>query len=82
MPYYTNTAGHRFPLPERRLENDDARDADLKEDWKDPSDETLIRFAEENYKEFIQYIIGYDQSLLFDFAVLDNKLDFKEFCGG
>lgn len=77
-----NAAGKRFPLPERLLENDEARHTDPKEDWKDPSDEALVQFAEKNYKKFIQYIIGYDQSLLFDFAVLDNKLDFKEFCGG
>lgn len=82
MPYYMNAAGKRFPLPERPLESGEERHTDPKEDWKDPSDETLIRFAEKNYKKFIQYIIGYDQSLLFDFAVLDNKLDFKEFCGG
>lgn len=72
------------PLPERPLEPADcwAEEAPKCEDWRDPSADALKRFAEEHYQEFIQYIIGYDQSLLFDFAVVDNRYKFKDFCGG
>lgn len=80
MSYY-NGAGREFPLPERPLEPADCWVGEAKEEPGDPSDQTLRAFAEENYKEFVEYIIGYDQSLLFDFAY-QNKLDFRKFCGG
>lgn len=69
------------PLPERPLEPAGcwAEEAPEREDWQEPSTETLKRFAEAHYQEFIQYIIGYDQSLLFDFAVVDNRYKFKDF---
>ena len=75
------TAADWLPC-EQPLEPGDvwAREEVIRPDWQDPDIGALREFAEENYSEFIEYIEGYDRSLLFDFA-MDNKMDFREFLG-
>ena len=72
----------KYLLYEQPLEPDDAwrEETAPGEDWRDPEESALREFAEENHQEFIDYIAGYDRSLLFDFA-MDNKMDFREFLG-
>jgi len=69
-----------LPLREQPLEPEDVWVGETlpRENWRDPSRQALREFAEENYQEFIEYIAGYDHSLLFDFA-MDNRMDFREF---
>lgn len=50
-------------------------------DWRNPPESVLREYAEDMAAEFIEYIIGYDKTLLLDFA-MQNKLDFKEFVEG
>ena len=70
-----------LPLREQPLEPSDVwEEAIPRENWQDPSRQALQAFAEENAQEFIEYIAGYDHSLLFDFA-MDNRMDFQEFLG-
>lgn len=77
MSYYYNAAGQRFPLPERPLEPPE----EPGESWRNPSDRTLREYAEDRYADFIEYIAGYDKTLLLDFA-MQNRMDFKEFVEG
>lgn len=72
-----------LPLPyEQPLEDPECFREEAPEDWRDPSDALLVKFARENFKQFVQYIADYDKSLLFDFAVVDNKLKFRDFVEG